>query len=420
MNFENLEAIAVKIKNTIQSFHPEEYLVEIISSSKTKIESTKEDILSAFNENLTAKIYIRKDNKNIITSLPALKFDEEIKEIIGNLKYLPESEKLPMKKISSKGYCKGGFSYSYDYMKQNIQKIKEVINPFFFDGLFFSSMEKKSIIFHDNAMNYQKKSSMTSLFLGLFSKNNEITNVRYLYCPLEPTMDIYEKIEKEKNILCQLKENIEIKNSNYDIIFEHSPLEELILNILEGLFAKNLFNKNTIFDSLLEKEIGNSQLNIIECPKNTFNNNLFDYFGHSLKDNPLIEQGILKRFMIDEFYGAKINKLSTGNSGFLDTTYSNIKIIPYESYDETIKSFSGLMISQMINLDVDQTAGTISTVIEGIFYEKGKIKGSFNNCVLSINILDFLKKIIILDNIEESYNFSSGSALLRDIKISGS
>lgn len=169
----------------------------------------------------------------------------------------------------------------------------------------------------------------------------------------------------------------------------------------------------------------------------------FDDEGNPQTCIPIIENGIFKNFLYDQFYGIKDGKGSTGN-GFrqsdvfftFDERYAaqptnqsaNFHVKAGDvSYDEMISNINhGLLVEQFSWLNPDSVTGKFSSEIRaGYYIEKGEIGKPVKGGLVVGNIFDMIKNINSIGNKSEIVsggNFFAGVCpyiAFNDLQIAG-
>jgi len=149
----------------------------------------------------------------------------------------------------------------------------------------------------------------------------------------------------------------------------------------------------------------------------------FDDEGVIARKTTLIENGILRNFLLDLKYGRELNMKSTGNSLrtmiFKDRSYdqypsiypTTVVIEPGEiKGSELLENIDrGILVNFAPNLFMGNTQnGDFSgTLLLGYKIEKGKIKGRVKNTVITGNIFDLMKDQLLEMSSDRKFSWSS-------------
>lgn len=172
----------------------------------------------------------------------------------------------------------------------------------------------------------------------------------------------------------------------------------------------------SVLSNKLNEKIGSDKLNIIDDGTlsgewGTIN---IDDEGNFTKQNKLIENGILKGYLIDYFDGKKMNMESTGSCRRQDYSYipvsrmNNTYLLPgKDKIEDMFKSIEyGLYAKRMNGGSVDPVTGDFNFgVNEAYMIRNGKICECVKGVSLIGNALDILKQV---EMVSEDLSFGSG------------
>ena len=134
------------------------------------------------------------------------------------------------------------------------------------------------------------------------------------------------------------------------------------------------------------------------------------------KKRVLIDKGVLKTFLIDNYYARKLGVEPTGGST------SNV-VFDYgtRSLDEMVASMKkGILVTSFIGGNANSTTGDFSVGIVGIYVEDGKIVRPVNEMNIAGNQKDLWNQLVEVGN--DPYIYSSTrrpSLYFKDIHFSG-
>ena len=150
--------------------------------------------------------------------------------------------------------------------------------------------------------------------------------------------------------------------------------------------------------------------------KRVFVYRLFDAEGIAASERTVVENGILKRYFIDNYYGKKLGLEPNGGSGsnlvFKNGDHSLDQLMARIGY--------GLLITGFNGGNSNPTTGDFSFGISGFIIEKGVPARPINEMNISGNARTFWKQLIETGN--DPYPYSSVQApsmLFEGINFSG-
>lgn len=171
-----------------------------------------------------------------------------------------------------------------------------------------------------------------------------------------------------------------------------------------GLEAEALKNNLTVFKDDLGKKIATDKVTLIDDPtiKNYYGSNLIDDEGNLTKEVKLIEQGILKSYLVDNFNGKKLSIESTSSSRRENYLYkptsrmSNTYLLSgNDKIEDMIKSINyGIYAKEMGGGSVDPSTGNFNFYITlPYLIENGEIKDLLEPMTLVGNSKEILQNV---------------------------
>ncbi len=143
---------------------------------------------------------------------------------------------------------------------------------------------------------------------------------------------------------------------------------------------------------------------------------MFDDEGLAAVKRPIIENGVLKSYYIDNYYGRKLGmKPTSGSSSNVVFNAGSRKL------DEMIGSLKkGVLITGFIGGNCNGSTGDFSYGIEGFFIQDGKIIHPVNEMNITGNMNQFWFSLAELGNdIRENESQRIPSLLFENVDLSG-
>ena len=183
-----------------------------------------------------------------------------------------------------------------------------------------------------------------------------------------------------------------------------------------GLEATSVAKNNSIFAEKIGEKVASDIVTAIDdgTIPNEWGSSNIDDEGNPTQKNILIENGILKGYMIDKLNGRRMNMEATGSSRRQSYKYpptsrmTNTFIAPGKSnFDEIISSTEkGLFAKYMGGGSVNPATGEFNfAVMEGYLVENGKIIKPVRGATLIGKGINILKKI---DMVGDNLSFGQG------------
>ena len=189
-----------------------------------------------------------------------------------------------------------------------------------------------------------------------------------------------------------------------------------------SLEATSVAKGNSVFSSKIGEQIASSKVTAIDdgTLKNHWGSSNIDDEGNPTQRNILIENGILKSYMIDKLNGRRMNMEPTGSSRrqsykFAPTSrMTNTYIAPgTDKVEDIIKSIdNGLYAKKMGGGSVNPVTGEFNfAVSEGYLVKNGEIKEAVRGASLIGKGSDVLMDIdMVADNIAQAQGMCGSSS----------
>jgi PmbA protein len=194
-----------------------------------------------------------------------------------------------------------------------------------------------------------------------------------------------------------------IKSGDYIMVVENRSGSRLLWMLKGAMQARALQQKNSFLEDMINKKITSEKLSMIDDPflKKGMGSKFFDSEGIALKKRVMIENGILREYYVDNYYGKKLgmkpNSASSSNTVF---KYGS------RNLDEIIKDIpNGIFITSFLGGNSNGTTGDFSFGIVGQLIENGKMTQPVNEMNISGNAKELWKNLIEMGN--DPYPYSS-------------
>jgi PmbA protein len=209
-----------------------------------------------------------------------------------------------------------------------------------------------------------------------------------------------------------------IESGQYTMLVDNRSSSRL-LGIFRGpMSGRALQQKSSYLDGMLNKKIASDKLTVIDDPfvKKGLGSRHFDGDCLATKRRVLIDKGVLKYFLIDDYYGKKLGmEPTTGSPSNLLFEYGQRSL---EEMQRDIKK--GILVTGFIGGNSNSTTGDYSFGIVGQLIENGKIIQAINEMNISGNAKDLWNKLVEMGN--DPYPYSSWqrpSMMFEEIHFSG-
>jgi PmbA protein len=194
-----------------------------------------------------------------------------------------------------------------------------------------------------------------------------------------------------------------ISSGRYNMILDNRIAGGLFWRLFQPMSARNIQQKNSFLDGMLNQAIGSEHLTIIDDPLivGGMASRHFDNEGIASRRRVLVDKGVLKSYLIDNYYGRKLGLVPNGGST------SNI-IMAYGSKDQQqiiAAQNKAILVTSFNGGNANSTTGDFSFGVSGQLIEKGKIVKAVNEMNISGNFKNLWNDLIETGN--DPYPYSS-------------
>ena len=203
------------------------------------------------------------------------------------------------------------------------------------------------------------------------------------------------------------------------IIFD-KRIAKGILNTFTSAISASAISRGTSFlkDQINEK-IFSDKINIFDKPDifKGLGSKSFDSEGVRTDTLKLVENGILKHYLIDTYNGKKLNLKSNGRCGGTSNLYFENGIISYK--DLLNLNSKCLYITETIGHGSNIVTGDYSVGATGFLVENGELKYPINEITIAGNFKDMFQNITLANDLEFEYSTNSPTMMIEGMVVAG-
>ena len=390
--------------------------------------STRSDSLNVL---LTA--YVGKKKSSISSSnLDESHINELIKKCVEMAKITPEDEhnSLPDSELYFKGIKNLDLydetfienSKKIDFIKEAEEeafKKKEVVNT---NGSGFSQNKSNFILANSNGFIDGYKSSNFSAYCEVVAKSNGSMERDYEYSSKRFFKDLLEpkKIgQKASELAINKLKPRKIKSKKMKVVFDKRIAKNFLSSFANAITSSTIAKGTTFLKDKLNNQIFNDKINIVDKPdiiKGT-GSRYFDIEGTSTNKLNLVENGVLKNYLIDTYNGKKIKMKSNGRaSGTTNLFFEN----GHEDYKNLLNSSKEIVyINETFGSGVNIITGDYSVGASGFMVQNGEFIYPISEITIAGNLNEIFNKMVLGNDLEFSYSTNSPTMFVDELTIGG-
>ena len=210
-----------------------------------------------------------------------------------------------------------------------------------------------------------------------------------------------------------------IESEKISIIFD-KRISKGILNVLASAISSSSIARGTSFlKEKMNQKIFASSINVFDKPDivKGLGSRYFDSEGVKTNELKLIDNGILKHYLVDTYNGKKLNLKSNGRSNGTSNLYFDKGSI---SYKDLLKlNQRTLYITETIGHGSNLVTGDYSVGASGFIIENGIFKYPVSEITIAGNFKDIFKNITLADDLEFKYSTNAPTVLIEGMVVAG-
>ena len=205
------------------------------------------------------------------------------------------------------------------------------------------------------------------------------------------------------------------------VIFEANMARSLISHFVSAVSGGALYRKASFLLDHLDKKVFSDQITISEDPfiKGGLGSSAFDAEGVATKARTLVDNGILKGYVLSSYSARRLGMQTTGNAGgvhnlALQTGEKNLEQLMQQMQ-------KGLLVTELIGHGVNTVTGDYSRGAVGYWVENGEIQYPVDEITIAGNLKEMYQKIVEVGNdADQRSNIITPSLLIDEMMIAGS
>ncbi len=198
-----------------------------------------------------------------------------------------------------------------------------------------------------------------------------------------------------------------VSTKEVPIVFENGATEELLGDFFEAVEGGAIFRRSSFLVGQLGEQIASPLLTIVDDGTigGAFGSRPFDGEGLATRRTVVVEDGVLKSYLLDCYTARKLGLSSTANAsrgltGAPSVGIGNFFLSPgVYTPEEIIASVKeGFYVTELIGFGFNPVTGDYSRGATGIWIENGKLSYPVEEVTIAGNMKDMLKGIEMVGN----------------------
>jgi PmbA protein len=203
------------------------------------------------------------------------------------------------------------------------------------------------------------------------------------------------------------------------IIFDKRIAKGILSTFASAITSAAISRGTSFLKDKIGQKIFSDSINIFDKPdiSRGLGSKSFDSEGVKIETLKLVDQGILKHYLVDTYNGKKLNLESNGRCGGTSNLYfDNGKI----SHKDLLNSNSKcLYITETIGHGSNIITGDYSVGATGFLVENGESKYPINEITIAGNFKDMFQNITLANDLEFEYSTNSPTMMIEGMIVAG-
>ncbi|NOQ17061.1 MAG: metalloprotease PmbA [Methyloprofundus sp.] len=194
----------------------------------------------------------------------------------------------------------------------------------------------------------------------------------------------------------------------------------LIGSLLGAISGSSLYRKSSFLLDSLETQLFPEFMHIYEQPHllGALGSAVYDAEGIATQAHDIIEEGVLKTYLLGSYAARKLGMESTGHAGGVHNLCVDSGDQNFTQLLQTMNT--GLLVTELMGQGINPVTGDYSRGASGFWVENGIIQYPVEEITIAGNLKDMFQHIVAIGNdIDYRGNVRIGSVLIEEMAIAG-
>lgn len=204
------------------------------------------------------------------------------------------------------------------------------------------------------------------------------------------------------------------------VIFQAEVARGLLGHLVRAISGGALYRKASFLLDQLGEQIFPANIRIDERPhlKARLGSAPFDQEGVATRARDIVNEGILRGYVLDSYAARRLGMQSTGNAGGVHNLYINHDEVSFEDLCQHMGT--GLIVTEVMGQGVNIVTGDYSRGASGFWVENGRIQYPVEEITLASRLPDMFRGIqAIANDLDSRGNIVTGSWLIDQMTVAG-
>ena len=210
-----------------------------------------------------------------------------------------------------------------------------------------------------------------------------------------------------------------IGSEKISIIFDKRIAKGMLSAFASAISSSAISRGTSFLKDKINQKIFADSINVFDKPDilKALGSRSFDNEGVKTDTLKLVDNGILKNYLIDTYNGKKLSLKSNGRCGGASNLYFENGSMSYK--DLLNSSSKSLYITETIGHGSNIVTGDYSVGATGFLVENGEFKYPINEITIAGNFKDMFQNIILANDLDFKYSTNSPTMMIEGMVVAG-
>ncbi|WP_376695069.1 metalloprotease PmbA [Wenzhouxiangella sp. EGI_FJ10305] len=211
-----------------------------------------------------------------------------------------------------------------------------------------------------------------------------------------------------------------IRTGRMPVLFSPEVARGLLGHLVAAVSGGNLYRRSSFLLDAVGERVMPEWASLIERPHlpGAARSAAFDADGVATRESPLVESGVLSRYVLSNYSARRLGLETTANAGGIH----NLELVgATHSFDELVAEMGeGLVVTELMGQGINLVTGDYSRGAAGFRVEDGRIGAPVEEITIAGNLRDMLAGLRAAGtDVDPRHNIRTGSLLVDEMTVAG-
>jgi PmbA protein len=221
---------------------------------------------------------------------------------------------------------------------------------------------------------------------------------------------------------------VKVETQNVPVIFEPRVARSMLQHLFDGVQGRNVYRNASFLAGSLGKQVAAKGITVIDdgTLPGRFGSAPFDDEGVATRRTVVVEDGLLKSYLLNTYSARKLGMRSTGNAargitGNAGTGHGNLYFEPgARTPEELIGSVSnGFYVTELIGSGANVSTGDYSCGAAGLWIRNGELAFAVAEVTIASTLQEMLCHMEVANDLEFRGSVSAPTVLIQEMTVAG-